>query len=78
MLCKWMLCLHVCVCTMYIHGTCRGQNIAVDHMEQELQTVVSCHVGTEIKPRFGRVASALNCWAILQPQLPLKKKCLIL
>lgn len=33
-------CLLVCMCTMYMPGACRGQKVALDSLELELQMVV--------------------------------------
>lgn len=37
--------LHVCQCTRYIPGACRGQKV-LDPQDLELKKTVSCYVGT--------------------------------
>lgn len=58
-LCEWVFCLHVYVCTMYIPGVCRGQKGALDPLW--LDTVINHHVHAGITPRFsGGAASAFH------------------
>lgn len=37
-----VFCFHVCLCTMYVPGTCRGHKRALD--PRELQKILSCRV----------------------------------
>lgn len=39
------VCLHVCICTTCRLGACRGQNMALDHLELEAETVMRHRVG---------------------------------
>lgn len=41
----WVFCQHVCMCTTYMPGTCRGQKRALDFLELELWMVEICQVG---------------------------------
>lgn len=44
-LCGWVFCLYVCMCTMCVPGAHRGQQRTSDPPGLELQIVVSRHVG---------------------------------
>lgn len=39
-----MFCLHVCLCSRCVPGTCRDQKSVSDPLELELRMVVSHHV----------------------------------
>jgi hypothetical protein len=43
------ICLHVCICTTCLLGTCRGQMRALDSLELEVETVVSHYAGARNK-----------------------------
>jgi hypothetical protein len=60
-LCVWLFCLHVYLCTMYVPGAQGGQKRALDSLELKLQTVVSHSVGagTQIWNLY-RAAIVLN------------------
>lgn len=44
LMCK-SVCLHVCMCTVFVPGAQGGQKKALDLLELELQTVVFCRIG---------------------------------
>lgn len=35
---EWVFCLHVCMCSVYMHGAHRGQKRVLDPLELKLQT----------------------------------------
>lgn len=39
--CAWVLCLHMCISTTCVPGTCKGLKKVSDPQELDLQTVVS-------------------------------------
>ena len=43
-LCVWIFCLHACLCTRSVSGTCEGQKRALESLKLVLQMVVSHHV----------------------------------
>ena len=43
--CVSVFCLHVCLCTMCVHGAQRVQKRASDALRLELQMDMNCHVG---------------------------------
>jgi hypothetical protein len=45
--CVWVFCLHACLCTMLMPSAHKGQRRMLNPLEQEVQTVVSHHVGSE-------------------------------
>jgi hypothetical protein len=60
-LCVWLFCLHVCLCTTCMPCACRGQKRASDPLEVELKTVGRHHVGAGNQTWLsGRTLSALN------------------
>lgn len=79
-LCVWVFCLHVCLCTMCVPGAYRGQKKVLDSLELELQTdvgarnwtwVVWCPNPTPLVqgliPRSQAGQTVLNwCWTSLQ------------
>lgn len=59
------MCLSVlsayCLCTACVTGVCKGNNFVSEHLKQELQMEVSCHMSLGTKPRFSvSAAGALN------------------
>lgn len=44
-MCRGISCLHVFLCTMCVLGAHKGQKVAMDPLELELQTDVGHHVG---------------------------------
>ena len=58
--------LPVCMYVYHMQAWCyRGQKMALDLLELELQTVVSCHMDVENESGSSRsAASALNCCAV--------------
>lgn len=58
-------CLHVCLCTMYMHGAWGGQKRVLGPLGLELWMVVSSYVMLGITPGSSeRAACASDCWAI--------------
>lgn len=59
-----MLYLSVCMCTTYVPAACEGQKRMSEHLELELQSVMSSHVTMWVlRLKWGsseRTASALN------------------
>lgn len=45
LLCLWVFCLHVWMCTTYVSGAHGGQKGEPEPLEQELQKFISHHVG---------------------------------
>lgn len=41
----WVLCLHICLCTVRMPGVCRGKKRALVPPELEIQMVVNLNVG---------------------------------
>lgn len=59
-LCVWVFCLHVCLCTTCVPGACRKKSLCP--LRLELQKVVSHCVGPGNEPgSSGPSASTLNC-----------------
>ena len=66
-LCAWVFCLHECLCTTCMPGTCRGQKMVSDALELEFGELWAFIVGagdqTWVLCRNAAV-SALNCCAV--------------
>ena len=57
----WMVCLHVCMCTIWVPRSLRGQKQELDTLELELQIGVDRPVGAVDRSRFlKKSASAPN------------------
>lgn len=60
-LCVCVFCLYVCLCSMLLFGSPRGQKRAQDRLELELWVVVSLHLGAGNETGFPvRATNALN------------------
>lgn len=45
------ICLRICLSTTCVSGAHGVQKMALNHLQLELQIVVSCHVGAGVEPR---------------------------
>lgn len=63
MLCVWMFCLYVCMCTLCEPGAHRSQKWASDRLELEYKYLWAAIWVLRIEPRyFVRTTNALNHW----------------
>jgi hypothetical protein len=69
-LCTWVFCLHVCLCTLHVSGVHRIWKRGSGPLRQELCMVVGCYGMLRLGSRYsGRAASALTA----EPSLQLQK-----
>lgn len=60
-----MLCLHVCLCTIYMLGVHSGRKVGLDFLTLKLQMVMNHHVCAGNRAQTSvRAARVLNCQAI--------------
>lgn len=68
-LCVFVFCLHVCICTIYMPGSHGVQKRVSDPLELELWMVMSTLWMVGIEHGFSaRATHVFNHWASLQPQ----------
>lgn len=69
-LCVWISCLHVCMCTTSMHCSWRPKR-SLDLIKLELEMVVNQLIRVwENHPRSSKRASALNSWALPSSPFP--------
>lgn len=63
-LCLWVFCLHVCLCTTSVYGAWEIQKRAPDPPELDGWASAAVWVLGLVSRSFGRVSNAINRWAI--------------
>lgn len=59
----YLMCSHACVCAPWVYSAPRGQEMVLNLLELELQTVAMWVLETEPKSST-RAVSGLGCWAV--------------